>query len=214
MFHRGFKHSKTIKALGLRPRAFISFLVFKTPMKHSHSFLKYYFPTTYLKSLLSQMAKLPDTFMHTLLGFQFFFKTYYSYSSMVLVYLKKIATLCSQVTFGLVNHFSKWADSSSRTVKRFHTSFFNWLFFVVHNHIILMNYVKTDFYPHFPFHHHPIRRNSVEISDIPTLSGWHFSNFKPDQITNYSIQACLGLTLKFVSSRKTRFADGVRGSVF
>ena len=42
VFHRGFKHSKTIKALGLRPRAFISFLVFKTPMKHSHSFLKYY----------------------------------------------------------------------------------------------------------------------------------------------------------------------------
>ena len=34
MFHRGFKHSKTIKALGLRPRAFISFLVFETPMKH------------------------------------------------------------------------------------------------------------------------------------------------------------------------------------
>ena len=43
MFHRGFKHSKTIKALGLRPRAFISFLVFEIPMKHSHSFLKYYF---------------------------------------------------------------------------------------------------------------------------------------------------------------------------
>ena len=42
MFHRGFKHSKTIKALGLRPRAFISFLVFETPMKHSHSFLKYF----------------------------------------------------------------------------------------------------------------------------------------------------------------------------
>ena len=42
MFHRGFKHSKTIKALGLRPRAFISFLGFETPMKHSHSFLKYY----------------------------------------------------------------------------------------------------------------------------------------------------------------------------
>ena len=38
MFHRGFKHSKTIKALGLRPRAFISFLVFETPMKHLHSF--------------------------------------------------------------------------------------------------------------------------------------------------------------------------------
>ena len=34
MFHRGFKHSKTIKALGLRPRAFISFLVFETPMEH------------------------------------------------------------------------------------------------------------------------------------------------------------------------------------
>ena len=34
MFHRGFKHSKTIKALGLRHRAFISFLVFETPMKH------------------------------------------------------------------------------------------------------------------------------------------------------------------------------------
>ena len=43
MFHRGFKHSKTIKALGLRPHAFISFLVFETPMKHSHSFLKYFF---------------------------------------------------------------------------------------------------------------------------------------------------------------------------
>ena len=43
VFHRGFKHSKTIKARGLRPRAFISFLVFETPMKHSHSFLKYYF---------------------------------------------------------------------------------------------------------------------------------------------------------------------------
>ena len=42
MFHRALKHSKTIKALGLRPRAFISFLVFETPMKHSHSFLKYY----------------------------------------------------------------------------------------------------------------------------------------------------------------------------
>ena len=42
VFHRGFKHSQTIKALGLRPRAFISFLVFETPMKHSHSFLKYY----------------------------------------------------------------------------------------------------------------------------------------------------------------------------
>ena len=42
MFHRGFNHSKTIKALSLRPRAFISFLVFETPMKHLHSFLKYY----------------------------------------------------------------------------------------------------------------------------------------------------------------------------
>ena len=42
MFHQGFKHSKTIKALGLRPHAFISFLVFETLMKHSHSFLKYY----------------------------------------------------------------------------------------------------------------------------------------------------------------------------
>ena len=31
-----------MKALGLRPRAFISFLLFETPMKHSHSFLKYY----------------------------------------------------------------------------------------------------------------------------------------------------------------------------
>ena len=41
MFHRGFKHSKTIKARGRRPSAFISFLVFETPMKHSHSFLKY-----------------------------------------------------------------------------------------------------------------------------------------------------------------------------
>ena len=40
MFHRGFKHSKTIKALGLRPHAFISFLVFETPMKHSHSFFE------------------------------------------------------------------------------------------------------------------------------------------------------------------------------
>ena len=37
-----FKRSKTIKALGLRSRAFISFLVFETPMKKSHSFLKYY----------------------------------------------------------------------------------------------------------------------------------------------------------------------------
>ena len=43
MFHPGFKHSKTIKARGLRPRAFISFLLFETPTKHSHSFLKYYF---------------------------------------------------------------------------------------------------------------------------------------------------------------------------
>ena len=43
---RGFKHSKTMKALGPRPRAFISFLVFETPMKHSHSFLKYYFKPT------------------------------------------------------------------------------------------------------------------------------------------------------------------------
>ena len=42
VFHRGFKHSRTIKALGLRPRAFISFLVFETPMKRLHSFLKYY----------------------------------------------------------------------------------------------------------------------------------------------------------------------------
>ena len=42
MFHWGFKHSKTIKALGLQPRAFISFLMFETPMKHLHSFLKYY----------------------------------------------------------------------------------------------------------------------------------------------------------------------------
>ena len=31
VFHRGSKHSKTIKALGLRPRAFISFLVFGNP---------------------------------------------------------------------------------------------------------------------------------------------------------------------------------------
>ena len=43
MFHPGFKHSKTIKALGLRPRAFISLRrVFENPMKHSHSFLKCY----------------------------------------------------------------------------------------------------------------------------------------------------------------------------
>ena len=42
VFHQGFKHSKTIKTLGLRPRTFISFLVFETPMKHSHLFLKYY----------------------------------------------------------------------------------------------------------------------------------------------------------------------------
>ena len=42
MFHRGLKHSKTIKALCMRPRAFVSFLVFETPMKHPHSFLKYY----------------------------------------------------------------------------------------------------------------------------------------------------------------------------
>ena len=34
--------NQEVKALGLRPRAFISFLVFETPMKHSHSFLKYY----------------------------------------------------------------------------------------------------------------------------------------------------------------------------
>ena len=31
MFHQDFQHSKTIKALGLRPRAFISFLVFGDP---------------------------------------------------------------------------------------------------------------------------------------------------------------------------------------
>ena len=31
VFHQGFKHSKTIKALGLRPGAFISFLVFGNP---------------------------------------------------------------------------------------------------------------------------------------------------------------------------------------
>ena len=37
-----FKLLKTIKALGLRPRAFIRFLVFQTLMKHSHSFLKCY----------------------------------------------------------------------------------------------------------------------------------------------------------------------------
>ena len=53
MFHRSFKHSKTIKALGLRPRAFISFLVFETPMKHSHSFLKYYFKSTVNNLLFS-----------------------------------------------------------------------------------------------------------------------------------------------------------------
>ena len=35
-------HSKTIKALRLRPQAFISFLVFGNPLKHSHSCLKYY----------------------------------------------------------------------------------------------------------------------------------------------------------------------------
>ena len=31
-----------------RPRAFISFLVFETPMKHSHSFLKYYLKNSVL----------------------------------------------------------------------------------------------------------------------------------------------------------------------
>ena len=31
VFHRGSKHLETIKALGLRPRAFISFSVFGTP---------------------------------------------------------------------------------------------------------------------------------------------------------------------------------------
>ena len=40
VFHQ---HSKTIKALGLRPHALISFLLFESPMKPSHSFLKYYF---------------------------------------------------------------------------------------------------------------------------------------------------------------------------
>ena len=58
MFHRGFKHSKTIKALGLRPRAFISFLVFETPMKHSYSFLKYYLKNIYLKNNLHNVQKL------------------------------------------------------------------------------------------------------------------------------------------------------------
>ena len=58
MFHRGFKHSKTIKALGLRPRAFISFLVLETPMKHSHSFLKYYLKNIYLKNNLHNVQKL------------------------------------------------------------------------------------------------------------------------------------------------------------
>ena len=53
VFHRGFKHSKTIKALGLWPRAFISFLVFETPMKHSHSFLKYYLKNTSENSFIS-----------------------------------------------------------------------------------------------------------------------------------------------------------------
>ena len=77
-----------------------------------------------------------------------------------------------------------------------------------------MNYVKKDFYPHFPFHHHLIRRNSLGISHIPTLSGWHFSNFKLNRITHYAIQACLGLTLKFFASKITRSADRVRGSVF
>ena len=38
MFHQGFKHSKT-----MRRHAFISFLMFETPMKHSHSFLKLLF---------------------------------------------------------------------------------------------------------------------------------------------------------------------------
>ena len=57
MFHGGFKHSKTIKALGLRPRAFISFLVFETPMKHSHSFLKYYLKTTLMFSIVLDNLK-------------------------------------------------------------------------------------------------------------------------------------------------------------
>ena len=39
--------SKTIKALGLRPRAFISFLAFETPVKQLHSFLKYYITHTW-----------------------------------------------------------------------------------------------------------------------------------------------------------------------
>ena len=39
-FIRGSKHLETIKALGLRPRAFICFSV--SLMKHSHSFLIYY----------------------------------------------------------------------------------------------------------------------------------------------------------------------------
>ena len=38
-----FKHSKTIKALGLRPRAFISFLVFGNPDETLALILKYYF---------------------------------------------------------------------------------------------------------------------------------------------------------------------------
>ena len=42
----GFQTLENIKSLGLRPRAFISFLVFETPMKHLHSFLKYYFKDT------------------------------------------------------------------------------------------------------------------------------------------------------------------------
>ena len=42
MFHQISKHSKTIKALGLRPRAFISFLVFGNPdetLAHVHEIL-------------------------------------------------------------------------------------------------------------------------------------------------------------------------------
>ena len=56
VFHRGLKPSKTIKALGLRPGAFISFLVFETPMKHSHSFLKYY-ENTYSDNFLALLIR-------------------------------------------------------------------------------------------------------------------------------------------------------------
>ena len=62
MFQRGFKHSKTIK---VRPRAFISFLVFETPMKHLHSFLKYYF----LNSLIIHLVKTKNITMVKEVGY-------------------------------------------------------------------------------------------------------------------------------------------------